>query len=221
MPEHCTLEWVNELVGFAVLKGPLACAADVLQFFDTAGTLERNGRLSSVGKMLSNKGPLSPTPTSPTTPSLTSSPSSAASVLTGVLSKEGTCEPSQLFFLGSSHGSISPKVVAKVCGGNAQHQVFVYHRCRCAGQRARRCDFTYLAARIFARLNYQGGEIHCSNFLSGSSCAAQGSVQGATTQPHAPRQVRLRQFAQWREICWLGCAQPRRASAGKDRTTFE
>jgi len=73
LPEHCTLESVNEPVGFAVLKGPSTCASDVLQFFDTAGTLERTARLSSVDKMLSNKSPSSPTPTSPT-PNPTTSP---------------------------------------------------------------------------------------------------------------------------------------------------
>eukprot|EP00450_Noctiluca_scintillans_P015170 CAMPEP_0194514252 /NCGR_PEP_ID=MMETSP0253-20130528/46647_1 /TAXON_ID=2966 /ORGANISM="Noctiluca scintillans" /LENGTH=392 /DNA_ID=CAMNT_0039357885 /DNA_START=40 /DNA_END=1214 /DNA_ORIENTATION=+ len=77
LPEHCTLESVNEPVGFAVLKGPLTCASDVLQFFDTAGTIERTGRLSSVDKMLSNKSPSSPTPTSPTTPNPTTSPTTA------------------------------------------------------------------------------------------------------------------------------------------------
>ena len=38
------------------------------------------------------------------------------------LSKEGVCEPSQLGFLCSSHGSISAKLVTKVCGGNAELQ---------------------------------------------------------------------------------------------------
>ena len=84
--------------------------------------LERTGRLSSVDWMLSNKSPSSPMPTSPTTPSSTSSTGSAASVLTEVLSKEGLCEPSQLGFLCSSHGSISRKVVTTLCGGNAELQ---------------------------------------------------------------------------------------------------
>ena len=106
--EHCTLESVNEPVGFAVLK-PLTCASGVLQFSGTAGTLERTGRLSCVDKMLSNKSPPSPTPTSPITPSLTSSPGSAASVLVEVLTKRGFCEPAGWVSFCSSHGSISPK----------------------------------------------------------------------------------------------------------------
>ena len=112
LPEHRTLESVNEPVGCAVLNWPLTCASGDLQFTDTAGTLERTGRLSSLDKMLSNKSPSSPTTTSPTTPCLTSSPRSTASVLIEVLSKKDICEPSQLGFLRSSP-------VTKVCGGCA------------------------------------------------------------------------------------------------------
>ena len=47
---------------------------------------------------------------------------SAASVLSEVISKEGTCEPNPLCYLCSLRGSISAKVVTKVCGIDAELQ---------------------------------------------------------------------------------------------------
>ena len=87
---------------------------------------------------------------------------SAASVVAEV----GKCEPSRLGFLCSSHGSVSPKVVAKVCGGYADLQAL----------------FTTSAA---AHLKEREG---ATSLTHGSSRVAQGLVPG----PHLKR---TRQFS--------------------------
>ena len=126
----------------------------------------------------------------------------AASVITEVRSKEDNVSP-------VSWVSYALRMAAFLQDGYERCAMvwralgFVYHRCRCTGQRARSSEFNYILARVFARLDYSGGETHCSHVPGGSSCVAQGSVFGPLVHTYAPGQFFLRQFARWESACRL------------------